>query len=188
MNGAVYCVCAVPLFPFPFSFPGTDSSPFALSFPPCIHPSIHPPHSFILSFFTMDSQLEAFEKFRSTGGPAKRPPFGDRPRDNGPMPDLYSIHQGNVVRIEGKSLFFFLLLFSSFIPVFLLYALVPVAVLFPVVRQLHLLRQPWLLAMLTPLLQGELDWPNLAENNMATDTTKTAAVAVDADLTLTGLV
>ncbi|KAG0200376.1 Nucleolar protein of 40 kDa [Mortierella sp. GBA30] len=59
----------------------------------------------------MDSQLEAFEKFKASGG-GEGASGGDRKFSrhsggqstfDGPMPDLYSIHHGKVVRVEGKS-------------------------------------------------------------------------------------
>ncbi|KAG0051628.1 Nucleolar protein of 40 kDa [Gryganskiella cystojenkinii] len=61
----------------------------------------------------MDSQLEAFEKFKAAGpSSSKRSMHNDNnrsSRDNhanpGPMPDLYSIHQGKVVRIEDFGAF-----------------------------------------------------------------------------------
>lgn len=62
----------------------------------------------------MDSQLAAFEKFRASGGGSggrehrhghgnSRESRGHGARDDhsGPVPDLYSIHRGKVVRVEG---------------------------------------------------------------------------------------
>ncbi|KAF8927191.1 Nucleolar protein of 40 kDa [Dissophora ornata] len=55
----------------------------------------------------MDSQQAAFEKFKSSGN-GKQFSRGERNASGtpnvieGPVPDLYSIHNGTVVRVEGK--------------------------------------------------------------------------------------
>ncbi|KAF9214295.1 Nucleolar protein of 40 kDa [Podila verticillata] len=66
----------------------------------------------------MDSQLAAFEKFKSSGGGSggrehrhghgnSRESRGHGARDDhsGPVPDLYSIHRGKVVRVEDYGAF-----------------------------------------------------------------------------------
>lgn len=54
----------------------------------------------------MDSQQAAFEKFKSSGagrgGRSSEGMSSNRRGDDGPMPDLYSIHNGKVVRVEGS--------------------------------------------------------------------------------------
>jgi hypothetical protein len=63
----------------------------------------------------MDSQQAAFEKFKAAGSGAggarggrlsegtwSSRRGGSGGGDDGPMPDLYSIHNGKVVRVEGK--------------------------------------------------------------------------------------
>ncbi|KAG0329255.1 Nucleolar protein of 40 kDa [Dissophora globulifera] len=55
----------------------------------------------------MDSQLAAFEKFKASGSGKNftresRNSDGPSSAMDGPAPDLYSIHHGKVVRVEGK--------------------------------------------------------------------------------------
>ncbi|OAQ34782.1 hypothetical protein K457DRAFT_133242 [Linnemannia elongata AG-77] len=57
----------------------------------------------------MDSQQAAFEKFKSSGagrgGRSSEGMSSNRRGDDGPMPDLYSIHNGKVVRVEDFGAF-----------------------------------------------------------------------------------
>ncbi|KAF8946063.1 Nucleolar protein of 40 kDa [Haplosporangium gracile] len=61
----------------------------------------------------MDSQQAAFEKFKSSGagngagrgGRSSEGTFSSRRGDDGPMPDLYSIYNGKVVRVEDFGAF-----------------------------------------------------------------------------------
>ncbi|KAF9108845.1 Nucleolar protein of 40 kDa [Mortierella sp. AM989] len=55
----------------------------------------------------MDSQQAAFEKFKAAGAGRKftresRNAEGTSSNIEGPVPDLYSIHHGKVVRVEGR--------------------------------------------------------------------------------------
>ncbi|KAF9304474.1 Nucleolar protein of 40 kDa [Mortierella antarctica] len=66
----------------------------------------------------MDSQLAAFEKFKASGGGSgghghrhghgssrESRGHGSRDEHSGPVPDLYSIHRGKVVRVEDYGAF-----------------------------------------------------------------------------------